>query len=311
MHRSNKYRYAYTYKEGMGMCVFSGMHVPVHAEGNGVCVARRVFPNSFFNADLLIPAHRQTTPLTIRTSHASSEPSDTTSSRTVMPLSTQRQHRWLELVPPQTAVTFVDMYNPAEGLLTFSGASLLPSKPPTPPTPHTPSSALDTPDMPTTTAFGPMPRMPTPSTLADMQSLLDTYFRSASTATGNNNAIPARTSSTFDSHRCGCILPNESGSTKMRAGVGVRADREKPLPVRPPPLPDRDGVFVWLWLGHMASDDPREHCDASGNDCGGDGCPYWPSVVDSGYVSEGCDGDSFYFTSPELEDQKVLSHQRS
>lgn len=64
----------------------------------------------------------------------------------------------------------------------------------------------------------------------------------------------------------------------------------------------------------MAPDDPRELWDASGNDCHGGGCsecPCWPSVADSGYVSEGCDGaacnigddgDSFYFTPPEMED---------
>jgi hypothetical protein len=64
----------------------------------------------------------------------------------------------------------------------------------------------------------------------------------------------------------------------------------------------------------MAPDDPREPWDASGNDCHGgacSGCAYWPSAADSGYVSEGCDGaacdggddgDSFYFTPPEIED---------
>jgi hypothetical protein len=57
----------------------------------------------------------------------------------------------------------------------------------------------------------------------------------------------------------------------------------------------------------MTPDDPREPWDASGNDCsdGDDGCVYWPSVADSGY-NEGCDGDddgdSFYFTPPEIED---------
>ena len=192
------------------------------------------------------------------------------------------------------------MYDPAEGLLTFSGAELLPSEPPTPPTLHTPSSALDTLDTPTTPAFS-MPRTPAPSTLADMQSLLDAYFRSAtSTAPGNNNAIPARASSTFDGLRCGCTPPNESGSTKSGAGVG--AGREKPLPSRPPPPPDRDSVFAWSWLGRMAPDDPCEPWDAGGNDCGG-GCVYWPSVADSGYGCDGGeDGDSFYFTPPEIED---------
>lgn len=264
-------------------------------------------PYSFFNANLLIPTRRQTPPsLTIRTSHASSEPSDSTSSRTVMLHSTQ--HRWSELVPPQTALTFVAVYDPKDGLLTFSGASLLPSEPPTPPTPNTPSSPLDTPDTPATTAFSPMPCTPAPSTLADMQSLLDAYFRSAApTATSNNNAVPARASSTFDGLRCGCIPPKESGSTK--AGAGVGAGREKPLPVRPPPPPDRDSVFAWSWLGHMAPDEPCESGDASIKDCGG-GCVYGPSAADSGYVSEGCgrtacdgdDGDSFYFTPPEMED---------
>jgi len=145
-----------------------------------------------------------------------------------------------------------------------------------------------------------------------MQSLLDAYFRSAAgTATGNNNMMPARASSTFDGLWCGAIPPNESGSTKVGAGAGVGAGREKPLPVRPPPPPDRDSVFAWSWLGRMAPDDPREPWDASGNDGGCGGCEYWPSGADSGYVSEGCDGaacdgggdgDSFYYTPPELED---------
>jgi len=213
-----------------------------------------------------------------------------------MPHSSQRQHRWSELVPPQTALTFVAMYDPAEGLLTFSGASLLPSEPPTPPTPHTPHTpALDTPDTPTT--FGPMPRTPAPSTLADMQSLLDAYFRSAGTP--GNHALPARASSTFDGLLC--VAP-ESGSTETGCW------REKPLPMRPPPPPDRDSVFAWSWLGRMAPDDPREPWDERGNDRG---CVYWPSVADSGYSSTGCDdaacdggddGDSFYFTPPEIED---------
>ncbi|KAN0119034.1 hypothetical protein V8E52_004481, partial [Russula decolorans] len=243
------------------------------------------------------------------------------SSRTVGPPSTQRQHRWSELVPPQTGLTFVAMYDPADGLLTFSGAELLPSEPPTPPTPHTPSSSLDTPDTPTTTAFSPMPCTPAPSTLADMQSLLDAYFRSAATtAAGNNHVMPARASSTFDGLWCGSIPPNESGSTKAGTGAGVGGGREKPLPMRPPPPPDRDSVFAWSWLGRMAPDDPREPSDASGNDCHGggcSGCACWPSVADSGYVSEGCDGaacddgggdgDSFFFTPPENEDPNECS----
>jgi hypothetical protein len=64
----------------------------------------------------------------------------------------------------------------------------------------------------------------------------------------------------------------------------------------------------------MAPDDPSEPWDASGNDCQGGGCggcAYSPSGADSGYVSEGCDGaacvggddgDSFYYTRPEIED---------
>ncbi|KAI0275648.1 hypothetical protein BGY98DRAFT_1098701 [Russula aff. rugulosa BPL654] len=240
------------------------------------------------------------------------------SSRTVVPPSTQRQHRWSELVPPQTALTFVAMYDPADGLLTFSGASLLPSEPPTPPTLHMPSSSLDAPDTPTTTAFSPMPCTPAPSTLADMQSLLDAYFRSAAaTVACNNHVMPARASSTFDGLRCGSIPPNESGSTK--AGTGAAGGREKPLPVRPPPPPDRDSVFAWSWLGRMAPDDPGEPWDASENDChdgGCGGCADWPSGADSGYVSEGCDGaacdgggdgDSFYFTPPEIEDPNECS----
>ncbi|TCD62079.1 hypothetical protein EIP91_007501 [Steccherinum ochraceum] len=36
-------------------------------------------------------------------------------------------HRWSELIPPQTALTFAAMYDPAEGIITFSGGSLLES----------------------------------------------------------------------------------------------------------------------------------------------------------------------------------------
>jgi len=189
------------------------------------------------------------------------------------------------------------MYDPADGLLTFSGASLLPSEPPTPPTPM---SALDTPDTPTT--YGPMPRTPAPSTLADMQSLLDAYFRSAATTGGN--LAPARASSTFEGLLC---VAQESGSTKSGCW------REKPLPMRPPPPPDRDSVFAWSWLGRMAPDDPREPWHAGGNK---GGCVYWPSTADSGYSSAGCegavcdggdDGDSFYFTPPEIEDPNECS----
>jgi hypothetical protein len=212
-----------------------------------------------------------------------------------VPRNNQRQHRWSEIVPPQTALTFVAMYDPAEGLLTFSGASLLPSEPPTPPTPHT--LELDTPETPTTHA--PMPCTPAPSTLGDMQSLLDAYFRSAGTTV--NAGVPSRASSTFDGLLC---ATPELGTAAAGCGCG----REKPLPVRPPPPPDRDSVFAWSWLGRMAPDDPREPWNANGN---GNGCVYWPSVADSGFASAGCDkatcndsddGDSFYFTPPELED---------
>jgi hypothetical protein len=58
----------------------------------------------------------------------------------------------------------------------------------------------------------------------------------------------------------------------------------------------------------MSPDDPHESWNASGD---GEGSVYWQSVADSGFVSTGCDdapcndgddGDSFYFTPPELED---------
>ncbi len=80
--------------------------------------------------------------------------------------------------------------------------------------------------------------------------------------------------------------------------------------MRPPPPPDRDSVFAWSWLGRMAPEDPREpwNVDAGANsdanaNTDGLGGAYWPSG-DSGYESEtGCDdGDSFYYTPPELED---------
>jgi hypothetical protein len=91
---------------------------------------------------------------------------------------------------------------------------------------------LDTPD--TLTAFIPMPRTPAPSTLANMQSLLDAYFRS--TGTTGNYAIPARVSPTFDGLLC--ILPESRSS---EAGCW----RENLLPVHLPSPPDQDSVFAW------------------------------------------------------------------
>jgi hypothetical protein len=67
------------------------------------------------------------------------------------------------------------MYNPTEGLLTFSGTLLLPSCPPTPPIPHMP--ALDMLETLTTHAL--MPCTPAPSMLVDMQSLLNAYLHLA------------------------------------------------------------------------------------------------------------------------------------
>jgi hypothetical protein len=102
--------------------------------------------------------------------------------------------------------------------LSVIGAELLPSEPPTPPTLRTPSSSPNTPDTPTTTAFSPMPCTPALSTLADMQSLFDAYFRSsAATAAGNNHVMPARASLTFSS-----------------AGPSHQMSREAPKPEQEP-----------------------------------------------------------------------------
>ena len=238
----------------------------------------------------------------------------------------QQQHRWSELVPPQTALTFVAMFDPSDGLLTFSGASLLPSGPPTPPTPTTPM--VETPGTPKARAYMPTPQpvhlhlpqpcTPAPSTLADMQSLLDVYFRST-TCTTSSAPPPARASSTFDG--LFCVVPPDpapdySSSPPPSAGTG----RDKPLPMRPPPPPDRDSVFAWSWLERMAPEDPREpwnadahaNTEANGN---ADGFRYSsrPSVADSGYESEfGCndDGDSFYYT-PEFEDPNEVRRDPS
>ncbi|KAI0302913.1 hypothetical protein B0F90DRAFT_1713517, partial [Multifurca ochricompacta] len=163
----------------------------------------------------------------------------------------------------------VAMYDPSDGLLTFSGASLLPSEPPTPPTPLMPPTptTLDMPDTPMTHA--PMPYTPVPSTLADMQSLFDAYFRSASNGNGsaiyNNTAAPARASSTFDGLLCISPMPIPAPAPEpapkpaiVPATKPMVCGREKPLPVRPPPPPDRDSVFAWSWLGRMAPEDPRE-----------------------------------------------------
>jgi hypothetical protein len=263
--------------------------------------------------------NRQAPPaLTINTSHATCPRSSTRSSSCSSPsfyssLSTpipvshdhQQQHRWSELVPPQTALTFVAMYDPSDGLLTFSGASLLPEERPTPPTPTTP-----TPDTPKAHAHMrvpmPMPCTPAPSTLADMQSLLDVYFRS--TNTSGAPPAPARASSTFDFDGLICVVPAPDYPSSPAPSTGT--GRDKPLPARPPPPPDRDSVFAWSWLGRMAPEDPREPWnvvgagDANAN-TDGFGCESWPSVADSGYESvTGCDddGDSFYYTPPELED---------
>ncbi|KAI0289890.1 hypothetical protein B0F90DRAFT_1791088, partial [Multifurca ochricompacta] len=97
------------------------------------------------------------------------------------------------------------MYDPLDGLPTFSGASLLLPGPPTPPTPLMPltPTMLNMPDTPLTHA--PMP------VHAYMQSLFDTYFHSAGNGNGsvvcNNTAAPARASSTFDGLLCISPMP--------------------------------------------------------------------------------------------------------
>ncbi|KAI0028302.1 hypothetical protein K488DRAFT_89868 [Vararia minispora EC-137] len=54
-------------------------------------------------------------------------PRPTISPLKIAPDTTKRRvNRWSELVPPQTALTFVAMYDPSEGLIGFSGSSLLP-----------------------------------------------------------------------------------------------------------------------------------------------------------------------------------------
>jgi hypothetical protein len=79
----------------------------------------------------------------------------------------------------------------------------------------------------------------------------------------------------------------------------------------PPPLPDRDSVFAWLWLGHMAPDNPHKLCKPWNTKGNRNACVYWPSMADSRFASAGCDeatcndidnGNSFYFMPPELED---------
>ena len=206
------------------------------------------------------------------------------------------------------------MYDPSDGLLTFSGASLLPSEPPTPPTPTTP-----TPDTPRAHAHMrlpmPMPCTPASSTLADMQSLLDMYFRT--TTTSGAAPAPARASSTFDFDGLICVVPASDYPSSPAPSTGT--GRDKPLPARPPPPPDRDSVFAWSWLGRMAPEDPREPWNVAGAraanaSADGFGCESWPSVADSGYESvTGCDddGDSFYYTPPELEDPNEVRISRS
>ncbi|KAH8981272.1 hypothetical protein EDB86DRAFT_3087201 [Lactarius hatsudake] len=278
-------------------------------------------PALSINTGLTSPA---TCPRSISRTSSCSSPSfySSLSTSTPVPQDHEQQHRWSELVPPQTALTFVAMYDPSDGLLTFSGASLLPSEPPTPPTPTTPTldmlDTLDTPDTPKAHARMeipmPMPCTPAPSTLADMQSLLDVYFRSTSGTT--SAPAPARASSTFDGLVCVASPDPTPEYPPPSPSPSASTGRDKPLPKRPPPPPDRDSVFAWSWLGRMAPDDPREpwnvdaraNTDANGN-ADGFGCAYWPSTADSGYESEtGCDdGDSFYYTPPELEDPNECS----
>ncbi|KAH9023036.1 hypothetical protein EDB83DRAFT_2320215 [Lactarius deliciosus] len=226
----------------------------------------------------------------------------------------QQQHRWSELVPPQTALTFVAMYDPSDGLLTFSGASLLPSEPPTPPTPTTPTldmlDTLDTPDTPKAHARMqipmPMPCTPAPSTLADMQSLLDVYFRSTSGTT--SAAAPARASSTFDgliyithlrlrrpAPAPGAISP--SLSARRRLPTATACSRGRGSGAWPPMTRASPGTST------------RAPIRTANGNADGFGCAYWPSTADSGYESEtGCDdGDSFYYTPPELEDPNECS----
>ncbi|KAI0306938.1 hypothetical protein B0F90DRAFT_1683661, partial [Multifurca ochricompacta] len=160
------------------------------------------------------------------------------------------------------------MYDPSDGLLTFSGASLLPSEPPTPQTPLmslTPTM-LNMPDTPTTHA--PMPYTPVPSTLTDMQSLFDAYFCSTDNRNGSAfiitllHQLARRPCSTVSCVSLPCLFPRWRQNLHPNWWLFLRQSQcmwmREATPRTPPPPPDRDSVFAWSWLGRMAPEDPRE-----------------------------------------------------
>ncbi|KAI0044478.1 hypothetical protein FA95DRAFT_1574454 [Auriscalpium vulgare] len=178
--------------------------------------------------------------LSINTDLSDSDDSDTAS------LVTAR--RWSDLVPPQTALTFVALYDPGEGLLSFSGASLLPSTP-APACPARPSSTTFPSDgqsevltidrLGACTPALSTAQLTSDTGMADMQSMLDAYFRAGAT----NEALGARASSALEGmYAFGGASKYGSAPYLARVSRALLSEEVNG---------DGESLFAWSWLDRL------------------------------------------------------------
>lgn len=259
------------------------------------------------------------------------------------PPTARSEHRWSDVVPPQTALTFAAVYDPSEGLITFSGASLLPSSSSS--SPNVPSTdAASRPNnqglvrnissaaTSTFSSFPPFPSdgqsqvltindrlgsaglgcggngngMITPALstaqfttatsegMADMRSLLDTYFKSGTKQQQEQQQFSrpwvgggiasARASSALEGPMYG-----SEGLTNLHRHVRVRSEGDI-YDADLHAYEDKDEWFKWSWVDRVGEQlilDPsfdRRYSDAGEKRRN-------PVRVDSGYADE--DDDSF------------------
>ncbi|ETW75643.1 hypothetical protein HETIRDRAFT_119056 [Heterobasidion irregulare TC 32-1] len=200
-------------------------------------------------------------------------------------------HRWSELVPPKTALTFAALYDPKEGLITFTGPSLLPSSPnethrsSSPLIPSDGQSQVFTIDrMGTCTPALSTAQFSSDTAMADMRSMLDMYFR-CGTPGGMRCKTPnttldgeVRASSAIDG-----LYVNE-GAYSFKSTEREEAAR-KPHALRSK-VRKAESLFAWSWLERLGETlvlnplldtrdlPPSDHSE------------YDSPFVDSGYVGE-------------------------
>jgi hypothetical protein len=152
-------------------------------------------------------------------------------------LSKRSANRWSEMVPPQTALTFVAMYDPSEGLIGFSGSSLLPfdaasglALPRTPGFPQDGQSEVLTIDcLGNVTPAISTAALTSDTALRDMQSMLSAYFR------GETRWQTER----------GALLAAEHATPRVSSTLeGLYNDRHKPPAVANPLLEMVDDVIA-------------------------------------------------------------------